>query len=1840
MTRIPSVTLRARRRLAIEALEPRLAPATLQGTAWQDLNANGIRDAGDPGLPGRTVFLDVNNNRVRDAGEAFTTTLSDGSYTFSNVPAGSYSVVEELPAGWVHTSPRSGPVTPATVASSAWQFQGPAGGDVVATAVNPTNPNVVMAALDSADFTSSNGGLYRSTDGGATWTEVWFFRGTEVQAIAYAAGGTLYASTFFGFYKSPDDGATWTQLSAPFLRSQRVNTVAPHPTDANTLLVGLNSTSSGGRARTVWKTTDGGATWTDLSPVGTTGKDVRAIAINPADPQQVAVGYGLTIAGTGLYVSTDGGATWANRSAGLSGGGISTVAFAGGALLVGGGNGSGLYRSPNLGQSWTSLTNTWPTLSARSVAVDPSDPQVIIVGTDADGVYRSINGGSSWTFAIGGTQNKTVNDVRFVGSKVLAGVGMYGVLASTNGGATFTLSNAGMNQFETSSVTVNPTNPAELAVTYTRGNAGGVLRSIDGGATWTEEAPGGTSFSFAKFAPDGRLYAAAGFGSPTTPEGLYRREANGTWTPIGPNFVNNQSDVNVLALAFSPTDPNVIVAVGQTVGGATDPNERQKATVWRTIDGGASWQKVYVQSADPNVTEVNDVEWLGTGNTLVATVADRSNQVPQSGGILRSTDGGANWTFSGSGQAGVPVRFQGAGVAEAPSNPDRVYVADGYPYLTSTMYVSTDRGATWAAGPPPSDVPLTLSDPVVDPADERIVYAVGGGGRVSRSVDGGITFAAFDQGLDDAGGQYGGLWSLTYVSAPTPHLVVASGSGVYTTELYATTPGARAATVAEPDTASGLDFGSRPLPGEVTGFVWEDEDANGVFLGEFQRPDHFVYLDINNNGRIDVGEPARRSLADGTVRFTGLPAGTYTTRLVVTPDVRQTFPANDGGHTTTIGPVQVSSGNDFGFQVIDGVLSGVKFNDLNDNGVRDPGEPGLMGWVMYLDLNADGVLDKNSEPWTRTDADGNYSFSIRNPGTYLLAEVPAPYWAQTKPGASSYPDPYVGFEPSPGTWADRDPSTPNVIDVWYDFRDYNGFTNEITQAQKDVVRLALDQWEQATGGRLKFTQNTTAPADQIITIGTGDLAAVGGTSAWLGQLGYGGSAGSGPGGLSSGVVWMDRGDTWDTTVGNGFTFPNLDYFTFSLREIGHAIGLGDVDALPFTWPGAVMNPDLSWTDELTTLSLVDVGEARRLYGDALGRGGFYVVRGDRAVTQDTLDFGATSTGTPPYADLFLDFGVTFTSTEPPGYSLVEFDTIDNPYTRYGWTAGTDRVGVHSGFNNPLLEDYVETSDSTFSAHVPNDTYDVTVTLGAPGRTFGPMRVSLEGTPVATVTAPSGGTVTATYRTTVTDGALDIRFDAPGGPPGKVGINAVTVVKALGSLSVSVNPNSFSEAAGANAATGTVTRTGDMTNALTVNLSSNDATEATVPPGVIIPAGQASATFPVTAVNDSLVDGTQSVTISASGPGFGSATTGVSVTDDDVAPTLTVTVNPSTFSEAAGSHAAQGTVTRSGSLSGNKVVTLSSSDTTEARVPATVTIPSGQASVTFWVSAVNDAIQDGPQPVTISAAASGLTAGSTVVTVTDNDGPLALGLTVTPAAFGEGAGPNAAIGRLTRNGELSVPLVVTLSSSDTTEAKVPAQITIPAGMASRTFWVGAVDDAVTDGPQTVRITATVGSVSRSTTVTVADNEPSIRTAGRFDFGTSSSAVGTGYTRVSAGAGFDPTVGYGWSAGTIHEVDRGAGWSDVDRDFNSTADGTFEVNVRNGTYAVTVTLGDATTVRDDMAVSLEGVRVANNVTARAGQFVRRTFLVRVTDGKLTLRLQDLGGMTPEAAINALEFNRVGN
>src|SRR5205823_1295641 len=102
------------------------------------------------------------------------------------------------------------------------------------------------------------------------------------------------------------------------------------------------------------------------------------------------------------------------------------------------------------------------------------------------------------------------------------------------------------------------------------------------------------------------------------------------------------------------------------------------------------------------------------------------------------------------------------------------------------------------------------------------------------------------------------------------------------------------------------------------------------------------------------------------------------------------------------------------------------------------------------------------------------------------------------------------------------------------------------------------------------------------------------------------------------------------------------------------------------------------------------------------------------------------------------------------------------------------------------------------------------------------------------------------------------------------------------------------------------------------------------------------------------------------------------------------------------------------------------------------------------------------------------------------------------------------------------------------------------------------------------------------------------------------------------------------------DRGTPDNDLWRDFNFTTDGTFAIDLPNGLYNVTVTVGDALYPHDLQGIYLEGTKVAALTTAK-GQFTTQTYPVTVRDGQLTLRLLDLGG-DPYVVLNGLQVEAV--
>ncbi len=184
--------------------------------------------------------------------------------------------------------------------------------------------------------------------------------------------------------------------------------------------------------------------------------------------------------------------------------------------------------------------------------------------------------------------------------------------------------------------------------------------------------------------------------------------------------------------------------------------------------------------------------------------------------------------------------------------------------------------------------------------------------------------------------------------------------------------------------------GPTATTGSIAGTVYNDINGDGLRgSGEAGLGGVKVFLDKNNNGLPDAGEPAILTSASGAYAFSGVAPGTYSVREVVPASYR----------ATTLNPLSVTvaagsslTGKDFGdSQTV--LITGTVFNDANGNKKKDTGEAGLAGVVVYLDFNNNGQLD-SFELKTTTDSNGNYKF-VEPFGTYTVREVTPANYAPT-----------------------------------------------------------------------------------------------------------------------------------------------------------------------------------------------------------------------------------------------------------------------------------------------------------------------------------------------------------------------------------------------------------------------------------------------------------------------------------------------------------------------------------------------------------------------------------------------------------------------------------------------------------------------------------------------------------------------------------------------------------------------------------------------------------------------------------------------------------------------------
>ena len=645
-------------------------------------------------------------------------------------------------------------------------------------AVSTVVPSVVLAGI--APDGSFGGTLYRSSDDGDTWSEVLALRGTSVFDIEFAPTGTAYIGTQDSIRRSTDDGLSWMLLNLGIGLNDQVFDVALDPSNQSTMWAGI-ADATGAQPVNVMRSTDSGATWSNRTPPLAQPISCRGIAVDPSDSNTVIAVFGGDFGGGQVWTTTDGGDSWTNRSAGLPNNPMQAVVYDGTRLLVGGGQrfGSenvGLYQSTDVGATWTPLHDgTWPVLVVDAIAVDPNDTQTILVAIDGSGVNRTTDGGNTWQIGTGGTGALAGRSLRFrpdSSTELFLGTSSLAVFRSTDGGDHFVQSSNGISEINLFSVDANPLASNELAVAFQGQNNGGVLRSLDGGVTWDLESAPPTRYSAVRFAPDGKLYAISTGPSTVAQEGLYRRETNGNWTPLGPDqgplF---ESDLN--AVRFSRNNANLILLGGADFGGAGF-----EATIWRSTDAGLSWTKVF-ESATGTVERVTDLEIIedGTDQNMVAAWTSESGD--NIGGALRSTDGGASWFDS---STGLPAFFRSPRLCASPAHPQSLVVSASLSFQSAGLFRTTDSGATWSSTGWTGNA--TVGDVACHPVDDQMLFVtqLSGSDAVLRSQDGGATFAPFANGLENV------VAPRELAFAGSSRLLLASAKGSYATGLATTTP--------------------------------------------------------------------------------------------------------------------------------------------------------------------------------------------------------------------------------------------------------------------------------------------------------------------------------------------------------------------------------------------------------------------------------------------------------------------------------------------------------------------------------------------------------------------------------------------------------------------------------------------------------------------------------------------------------------------------------------------------------------------------------------------------------------------------------------------------------------------------------------------------------------------------------------------------------------------------------------------------------------------------------------------------------------------------------------------
>lgn len=535
--------------------------STDAGATWQAsgdmVNTDVRRVAVDPSNP-KHVLAGTNDGGLWAS--------RDGGVTFRWQGLGGMgAVLYELPTRGVAFAPSDPKVVYATVmlksanGGATWKPFREGGpvlhpNDCFDLAVDPKNPNVLYVGVNDG-----KGGVQKSTDSGATWTALTegltnFNRGHAV-AVDPSAPKTVYMGGTRGLFVSTDAGANWEKTGAGMKSDEVVRSLALDPKNPGTLFVGTE-----GR---LYKSTDGGASVRQVK-TGLPYSDFSALA---ADGDVVYAGTSYE----GVFKSTDGGATWKESGEGLGAAfvwGLAADPAAPGVVYFT--SGLGLLKSDAAGK-WTLVKFGDGKIPDKlEVFVDERRPGLLYLAAYTHGLLRSSDGGKSWlkppekrTIAITLALDPSNPNVVYAGRGTFDSKG--GVWKSTDGGATFTEPRSGLPESDVTGIAVDPKSPASV---YASTEKKGLWKSTDAGVTWAEKKGPFAEKELKAVAvePGGRVWVG------TRGAGAFASDDGGdTWKSAGSGLPKM-----VFAFAFPPGKTGTVVA-GTTEG------------VYSSADGGAHW---------------------------------------------------------------------------------------------------------------------------------------------------------------------------------------------------------------------------------------------------------------------------------------------------------------------------------------------------------------------------------------------------------------------------------------------------------------------------------------------------------------------------------------------------------------------------------------------------------------------------------------------------------------------------------------------------------------------------------------------------------------------------------------------------------------------------------------------------------------------------------------------------------------------------------------------------------------------------------------------------------------------------------------------------------------------------------------------------------------------------------------------------------------------------------------------------------------------------------------------------------------------------------------------------